>query len=214
MTTQLGMIIILTHPRNRLSEASSTRLVRFGAMLGMWIALGIVVLLLLYAMLIFNRLVRHRNRVENAWSGIDVQLKRRYDLIPNLIETVRGYAAHERELFEEVTRARTQAIAASGVQDQAQAETEITRSLGRLLAVAEAYPQLRANENFLALQEELTATESKIAFARQFYNDQVMRYNTMIQQFPSLIVARAGRFTERDFFEAEEDSRGAVAVDL
>jgi LemA protein len=183
-------------------------------MLGLWIALGVVGVLLLYTILVFNRLVRHRNRVENAWSGIDVQLKRRYDLIPNLIETVKGYAAHERELFEEVTRARTQAIAASGVQDQAQAETEITRSLGRLLAVAEAYPQLRANENFLALQEELTATESKIAFARQFYNDQVMRYNTMIQQFPSLIVARAGRFTERDFFEAEEDSRGAVAVDL
>jgi LemA protein len=183
-------------------------------MLGLWIALGIVGLLLLYGILIFNRLVRHRNRVENSWSGIDVQLKRRYDLIPNLIETVRGYAAHERELFEEVTRARTQAIGASGVQDQAQAETEITRSLGRLLAVAEAYPQLRANENFLALQEELTATESKIAFARQFYNDQVMKYNTMIQQFPSLIVARVGRFTEREFFEAEEDSRGAVAVDL
>jgi LemA protein len=183
-------------------------------MLGLWIALGVVGVLLLYTILVFNRLVRHRNRVENAWSGIDVQLKRRYDLIPNLIETVKGYAAHERELFEEVTRARTQAIAASGVQDQAQAETEITRSLGRLLAVAEAYPQLRANENFLALQEELTATESKIAFARQFYNDQVMRYNTMIQQFPSLIVARVGRFRERDFFEAEEDSRGAVAVDL
>jgi LemA protein len=183
-------------------------------MLGLWITLGIVGLLLLYVILLYNRLVRHRNRVENAWSGIDVQLKRRYDLIPNLIEAVKGYAAHERELFEEVTRARTQAIDASSVQDQAQAETQITRTLGRLLAVAEAYPQLRANENFLALQEELTATESKIAFARQFYNDQVMRYNTMIQQFPSLMVARAGRFTEREFFEAEEDSRGAVAVDL
>ncbi len=183
-------------------------------MLGLWIALGVVGVLLLYAVFAFNGLVRHRNRVENAWSGIDVQLKRRYDLIPNLIEAVKGYAAHERELFEEVTRARTQAISASGVRDQAQAETEITRSLGRLMAVAEAYPQLRANENFLALQEELTATESKIAFARQFYNDQVMKYNTIIQQFPSLIVARVGRFTERDFFEAEEDSRGAVAVDL
>ena len=183
-------------------------------MIGVWIAVGIVLVLLLYAILAFNALVRHRNRVENAWSGIDVQLRRRYDLIPNLIETVKGYAAHERELFEEVTEARTRAIAAGTVGDQAQAENDVTRSLGRLLAVAEAYPQLRANENFLALQEELTATESKIAFARQFYNDQVMRYNTMIEQFPSLIIARMGRFRQREFFEAEENSRGAVAVDL
>ncbi len=183
-------------------------------MLGLWIALGVVGVLLLYGILVFNQLVRHRNRVENAWSGIDVQLKRRYDLIPNLIEAVRGYATHERALFEQVTAARTRAIEAASVTDQAQAETEITRSLGRLLAVAEAYPQLRANENFLALQEELTGTESKIAFARQFYNDQVMRFNTLIEQFPSLTVARLGRFRQRDFFEAEEDSRGAVAVDL
>ena len=183
-------------------------------MLGWWIALGIVGVLLLYGILVFNQLVRHRNRVQNSWSGIDVQLRRRYDLIPNLIETVKGYATHERELFEQVTQARTRAIEAGSVSDQAQAETEITRSLGRLLAVAEAYPQLRANENFLALQEELTATESKIAFARQFYNDQVMRYNTLIEQFPSLLVARIGGFRQREFFEAEEDSRGAVAVDM
>jgi LemA protein len=183
-------------------------------MLGWWIALGIVGVLLLYGILVFNQLVRHRNRVENSWSGIDVQLRRRYDLIPNLIETVKGYATHERELFEQVTRARTRAIEAGSVTDQAQAETEITRSLGRLLAVAEAYPQLRANENFLALQEELTATESKIAFARQFYNDQVMRFNTLIEQFPSLLVARLGGFRQREFFETEEDSRGAVAVDM
>jgi LemA protein len=135
-------------------------------------------------------------------------------LIPNLIETVKGYATHERELFEQVTRARTQAIEAGTVGDQAQAEREVTQSLGRLLAVAEAYPQLRANENFLALQEELTATESKIAFARQFYNDQVMRFNTIIQQFPSVIIAKLTGFREREFFETEEDSRGAVAVDL
>jgi LemA protein len=182
--------------------------------LGVWIAVGVVVLLLLYGIFLFNRLVRHRNRTENAWSGIDVQLRRRYDLIPNLVETVKGYAAHERQLFEEITEARTRAIQAGSVPDQARAETDITRSLGRLMAVAEAYPQLRANENFLALQEELTATESKIAFARQFYNDQVMKYNTMIEQFPSLIVARMGSFRQREFFEAEEDSRGAVAVDL
>ncbi len=183
-------------------------------MLGFWIALGVLGVLLLYAILTFNRLVRHRNRVENSWSGIDVQLRRRYDLIPNLIQTVQGYATHERELFEQVTRARTRAIEAGTVGDQAEAEREVTQSLGRLLAVAEAYPQLRANENFLALQEELTATESKIAFARQFYNDQVMRLNTMIQQFPSVIVARLTGFREREFFETEEDSRGAVAVDL
>ncbi len=181
-------------------------------MVGLWIALAIVGVLVLYFILAFNSLVRLRNRVENAWSGIDVQLRRRYDLIPNLIETVKGYATHERELFEQITRARTQAIEAGTVGDQAQAEREVTQSLGRLLAVAEAYPQLRANENFLALQEELTATESKIAFARQFYNDQVMRYNTKIEQFPSLIVARMGGFRQREFFEAEEDSRGAVAV--
>jgi LemA protein len=182
--------------------------------LGLWILLGVVGVLLLYGILAFNRLVRHRNRVENSWSGIDVQLRRRYDLIPNLIQTVQGYAQHERELFDQVTRARTRAIEAGTIGDQAEAEREVTRSLGRLMAVAEAYPQLRANENFLALQEELTATESKIAFARQFYNDQVMRFNTLIQQFPSVIIARVTGFREREFFETEEDSRGAVAVDL
>ena len=183
-------------------------------MLGLWIALGVVGVLVLVGIFIFNRLVSLRNRVENAWAGIDVQLRRRYDLIPNLMEAVKGYAEHERELFDDVTRARTEAIGAGSVEDQAEAERHVTRSLGRLLAVAEAYPQLRANENFLALQEELTATESKIAFARQFYNDQVMRYNTLIDQFPALIVARLGRFRSREFFETEEDSRGAVAVDL
>jgi LemA protein len=182
--------------------------------LGLWIAIGVIALVLLYGIVAYNGLVRHRNRVENAWAGIDVQLRRRYDLIPNLVEAVKSYAEHERGLFEDVTRARNQAIEAGDVDAQAQAERQVTRSLGRLLAVAEAYPQLRANENFLALQEELTATESKIAFARQFYNDQVMRYNTKIDQFPSLIVARLGGFRSREFFETEEDSRGAVAVDL
>jgi LemA protein len=184
------------------------------AVLGLWIAVGIVGLVLLYFILTFNALVRHRNRVENSWAGIDVQLRRRYDLIPNLVKTVQGYAAHERELFREVTEARTRGIAAATVDEQARAETDLTRTLGRLLAVAEAYPELRASENFLELQEELTATESKIAFARQFYNDQVMKLNTRIQQFPSSIVARMTGFTLREFFEAEDDSRGAVAVDV
>ena len=176
-------------------------------MLGWWIALGIVGVLLLYGILVFNQLVRHRNRVENSWSGIDVQLRRRYDLIPNLIETVKGYATHERELFEQVTQARTRAIEAGSVEQQAAAENQLTRTLRQLFAVSENYPQLRANENFLALQEELTSTESKIAFARQFYNDQVLRLNTLIQQFPSLTVASMFRFKPREFFEIEEDSQ-------
>ena len=183
-------------------------------MLALWIVVGVFLALLLYGIVEFNRLVRHRNRVENAWSGIDVQLRRRYDLIPNLVEAVKGYAAHERELFEKVTMARARGIDATSIDDQARAETEITRNLRQLLAVAEAYPELKANENFLALQEELTATESKIAFARQFYNDQVMRYNTIIQRFPSLIIARTWNFTPREFFEAEEGSRGPVTVQM
>jgi LemA protein len=181
-------------------------------MTALWIALGVVGVLLLYGVLTYNRLVRLRVRTENAWSQIDVQLRRRYDLIPNLMEAVRGYASHERELFEEVTRARTRAEAASGVAEQAEAENQVTLGLRQLIAVAENYPQLRANENFLALQEELTATESKIAFARQFYNDQVMRLNTLIQSFPPSLVASLGRFGPKDFFEIEEPARGPVGV--
>jgi LemA protein len=180
--------------------------------LWVWIVVAIPAVLLLYGVLEFNRLVRHRNRVNNSWSGIDVQLRRRYDLIPNLVETVKGYAAHERQLFEHVAEARSRAMAAGGVREQGAAETQVTQNLRQLMAVAERYPELKANQNFLALQEELTATESKIAFARQFYNDQVMKYNTITQQFPSLIVARIGNFTPREFFEAEEESRGPVSV--
>jgi len=179
-----------------------------------WILVGVVALLVLAAVLVFNRLVWLRNRVDNGWAQIDVQLRRRYDLIPNLVETVRGYAAHERELFEEVTRARTRAIDASSVPDQAQAEDQITHGLRQLFAVVEAYPELKANENFLALQEELTGTESKIAYARQFYNDQVMRLNTLIQSFPSVLVARAFGFAEREFFDIEDPARGPAQVDF
>jgi LemA protein len=181
-------------------------------MLALWIVLGIVGVVLLYGALTYNQLVRRRVRTENAWSQIDVQLRRRYDLIPNLMEAVKGYATHERELFEEVTRARSRAEAASGVPEQAEAENQVTRGLRQLLAVAENYPQLRANQNFLALQEELTATESKIAFARQFYNDQVMSLNTLIQSFPPSLVAGLGRFRPREFFEIEEPARGPVGV--
>jgi len=180
--------------------------------LALWVVLGLIGLVFLYGVFTYNRLVRLRVRTENAWSQIDVQLRRRYDLIPNLVEAVKGYAAHEREVFEEVTKARAQAEAASGVKDQAQAENQLTAGIRRLIAVAENYPQLKANENFLALQEELTGTESKIAFARQFYNDQVQSLNTLIQSFPSRIVASLGGFEPREFFDIEEPARGPVSV--
>ncbi len=178
----------------------------------LYVLLGLIGLLIIYAIFTYNRLVRLRVRCENAWSQIDVQLRRRYDLIPNLIQSVKGYAAHEREVFEDVTQARSQAQAASGVQAQADAENEVTRSLNRLLAVAENYPDLKASQNFLALQEELTGTESKIAYARQFYNDEVAKLNTLVQSFPSRIVAGMGHFEPREFFEIEEPARGPVSV--
>src|SRR6266542_1235631 len=183
-------------------------------MLALWVVLGIVALVLLYGVLVYNRLVRLRVRVENAWSQIDVQLRRRYDLIPNLLESVKGYAEHERELFEDVAKARSQAQSAAGVQAQAEAENQVTRTLNRLLAVAENYPDLKASQNFLALQEELTGTESRIAYARQFYNDQVMLLNTRIQAVPSNVVAKAFGFTPREFFDIEDPIRGPVQVDL
>ncbi len=179
-----------------------------------WVVLGVLGAIALWAVWVFNRLVALRNRVEAGWAQIDVQLRRRYDLIPNLVETVKGYAAHERELFEEVALARARAIEAASVPDQATAENEITRGLRRLLAVAEAYPDLKASEAFLALQEELTATESKIAYARQFYNDQVMRLNTLIGSFPASLVARAFGFQPREFFSIDDPARGPAPVDL
>ena len=183
-------------------------------MSAVWVVVGIFVLLVLGGVILFNRLVSLRNRVDNGWSQIDVQLRRRYDLIPNLVQTVKGYAAHERELFENVTEARAHAIDAASVGDQAQAENQVTAGLRRLMAVAEAYPELRASENFLALQEELTGTESKIAYARQFYNDQVMRLNTLIGSVPSNLIARAFGFTPREFFDIEDPIRGPVGVDM
>jgi LemA protein len=179
-----------------------------------WIVLAVVAVLILWLVWIFNRLVSLRTRVDNGWSQIDVQLRRRADLIPNLVETVKGYAAHERELFEEVTEARTRSMGAQGVTEQAAAENQVTAGLRQLLAVVEAYPDLKANENFLALQEELIGTESKIAYARQFYNDQVMRLNTLIQSFPSSLVARTFGFEERPFFEIDDPARGPVQVEL
>ena len=163
---------------------------------------------------LFNRLVALRARVENGWSQIDVQLRRRHDLIPNLVETVRGYAEHERELFERVAEARTRGVEAHTVGDQSAAERSIGTGLRQLFAVAEGYPALKADGNFLALQEELSGTESKIAYARQFYNDQVMRLNTAIGSFPSNLLARAFGFASREFFDIDEEAAGPVAVDF
>jgi LemA protein len=172
-----------------------------GALAVLLIIIGVVVVA---AVGIYNSLVVLRNRCENGWSQIDVQLKRRYDLIPNLIETVKGYAKHEREVFEKVTEARTSAINAGTVKDQAQAENMLSGALKSLFAVAENYPELKANQNFLMLQEELAGTESKIAYARQFYNDTVMKFNQKQQVFPANIIANAFGFKEREYFEVEE----------
>ena len=180
--------------------------------MAMWILIGVTVLVVLYVILTYNGLVRLRNRVANAWAQIDVQLRRRYDLIPNLVETVKGYAAHERQTFEAVTQARANAISAQGVGEQAQAENMISGALKSLFAVAEAYPDLKANQNFLQLQEELTGTEGRIAYARQFYNDTVYKYNTKIQKFPAVVLAGMLRFTEREYFEADDEARGPVQV--
>ena len=179
-----------------------------------WIVVGAVALLLVAGVLIYNRLVALRARVDTGWSQIDVQLRRRYDLIPNLVETVQGYATHERELFENVTQARARAIDATAMPDQASAENQITAGLRQLLAVAEAYPDLKANQNFLALQEELSGTESKIAYSRQFYNDQVMRLNTLIGSFPSNFLAKTFGFSAREFFDIEDPARGPASVEF
>src|ERR671915_1740243 len=155
-----------------------------------WIAVGVVVLLVVFLIVTYNRLVQLRNRTEAAWSQIDVQLKRRLDLIPNLVETVKGYAAHERETLDAVIQARNSAIAAPDTpHDQAIADNQLTGALRQVFALSEAYPDLKANQNFLALQEELTATEGRIAYARQFYNDTVYRYNAKIQSFPAVVMA-------------------------
>ena len=161
---------------------------------------------------IYNRLVVLRNRVDNSWSQIDVQLRRRYDLIPNAVETVKGYAAHEKETFEAVTQARTAAMSAQTVAEHGAAENMLTGALKTLFAVAEAYPDLKANQNFLLLQEELSNTEGKIAYARQFYTDSVMSFNTAIQSFPSNLIAGMFGFAARDYFEIEAAAAEPVKV--
>ncbi len=179
------------------------------------VIIGVIALLAINGVVLYNRLVQLRNRVEAGWSQIDVQLKRRYDLIPNLVETVKGYAAHERQTLEAVVVARQQAVSANGVEEQAQAENMLTGALRQLFAVAEAYPDLKANQNFLALQEELTGTEGRIAYARQFYNDQVLQYDNAREQFPSSIFAGMFNFEEATYFEVEDTaSREPVRVDF
>jgi LemA protein len=177
------------------------------------ILLVIIVAVVLMAVGMYNSLVVLRNRCDNGWSQIDVQLRRRYDLIPNLVETVKGYAKHEREVFEKVTQARAAAVNAQGVKEQGQAENVLSGALKSLFAVAENYPELKANQNFLLLQEELSGTESKVAYARQFYNDTVMKYNMRTQMFPSSILAGMFGFKARDYFQIEEEvAKGPVKV--
>jgi LemA protein len=171
----------------------------------LWVVILVVVVIVLAlaVVAIYNRLVRLRNRVENAWAQVDVQLRRRYDLIPNLVETVKGYASHERTTFEEVTRARTAAQQATTVAQQAEAENVLTAAIGRLFAVAEAYPELRATENFQQLQAELANTEEKIRIARQVYNDSVLTYENARETVPTNVVAGMFSFEEKPYFEIE-----------
>ncbi len=176
--------------------------------------LAAVAVALLWLILNYNRLVRLRNRIEAAWSQIDVQLKRRYDLIPNLVETVKGYAAHERETLEAVIAARQKGVDARSIEDQGLAENMITQALGKLFALQEAYPNLKADESFLSLQEALTGTESRIAYARQFYNDQVLKYDNSIESFPTNVIAGMFNFEARAYFEMEEAAREPVKVDF
>lgn len=181
-------------------------------MIILWIILGLVVVLALYGVSVYNSLVTLRNRVRNAWSQIEVQLKNRADLIPNLVETVKGYAKHEKEVFENVTKARSQVLNAKGVQETADANQELSSAISRLLVTVEAYPQLKADQNFLSLQAELKDAEEKIRYARQFYNDIVMKFNTAIEVFPKNIFANIFNFTKEPFFEATEADRAVPTV--
>ena len=178
----------------------------------LWVILGAILLLAILYIAFYNGLIGGRNQVKNAYSQIDVQLKRRHDLIPNLVNTVKGYAAHERETLANVTNARTRAIAAdnAGASERGRTENVLTEALGKLFAVAEQYPDLKANTNFLALQEELSSTENKISFARQFYNDSVLGYNNRIEMFPTNIVASWGHFNKEQFFEIDNQTERAV----
>ncbi|MBB6672917.1 LemA family protein [Cohnella nanjingensis] len=177
-----------------------------------YIVLGIVVILLLWLILTYNRLILLKNRVRNNWSQVDVVLKNRFDLIPNLIETVKGYAAHEKEAFTRVSELRTQYAAAGSVEDKAAVSGEISGLMSRLLMVAESYPELKANENFLYLKQQLSAIEDKIRFARQFYNDTVEAYNTAIMSFPANLLAGLFNFKQERFFQIDEAEKSGPQV--
>jgi LemA protein len=183
-------------------------------MTAFFLILGVVVVCALAFAIAYNALVRLRNKVSEAWSGIDVQLERRHDLIPNLVETVQGYAAHERAVYEEVARARAAARAAQGPVQVGQAETVLGQAVGKLIAVSESYPQLQASANFLALQKELTSTEDELAAARRIYNGNVQIYNTRLQSFPATLWASAFGFAPADLFEAQAASRGVPGMSL
>jgi len=179
------------------------------------VVLAVLAALVVYGISAYNGLIRRRNQIENAWSQIDVQLKRRLDLIPNLIETVKGYAAHERETLDAVIQARNAAVSAPDTPAaQAAAQGAVTGTLRQLFALGEAYPDLKANTNFLALQEELTATEGRVAYARQFYNDRVLESHNKLEQFPTLYVARALKFERREYFQADEAARSVPTVEF
>jgi LemA protein len=181
--------------------------------MNLWL-IAIVVILAVFAIWLYNSLIAARLRVKEAWAQIDVQLKRRTDLIPNLVETVKGYAKHEKTVFENVTKARSSLMSAQGTEDKAQANNQLTQALKSLFAIAENYPQLRATENFKALQDELSDTENKIAYSRQFYNSNVMDYNTKIAVFPASLFANLLGFKPAEFFAASEAEKKAIKVDF
>ena len=177
-----------------------------------WILLGIAVVVILWIIGLFNGLIRLKNEVKNSWAQINVQLKRRFDLIPNLIETVKGYAKHEKEVFENVAKARSAVMDAKSIPDKAQASNQLTQTLKTLFAVSENYPQLKANENFMQLQEELTGTENKISYSRQHYNDMVMTFNNRIMIFPNNVFAGILGFKEQQLFETPKTQREPIQV--
>ena len=184
-------------------------------MIALWIVLGVIGVIVIWFIAVFNRLISLKNRSDEAWSDIDVQLKRRYDLIPNLVETVEGYAKHEKTVFTDVTKARTEAMSAKGLDNKAKAENQITEALKSVFAVAESYPALKANENFAKLQDELTDTENKIEAARRFYNGNIRDFNIAIEVFPASVVANMSGYKRRDLFEMENKAeKEPVKVDF
>jgi len=176
----------------------------------LWIVLGIIAVILAWVIIVYNSLIVLRTRVEEAWADIEVQLKRRHNLIPNLVNTVKGYAGHEKEVFQKVTEARTKAMGATSMSDKAQTENMLSQTLKSLFAVAENYPQLKANQNFLSLQKELTDTEDKVQYSRRFFNTNVRDYNIKTQVFPSSLIASLFKFSKKDMFEIEEAAERSV----